>query len=911
MRVLPTGKVTFLFTDIEGSTQLWEHHPDAMRQALARHDAILRRVIEAHGGHIFKTVGDAFYAAFADAPKALNAALEAQRALRAETWEGTGPLRVRMALHTGLAEERDNDYFGPTLNRVARLLSVGYGGQVLLSLATVELVRSRLPDVVSLRDLGLRRLKDLIRPENIFQVVAPDLPTDFPPIRTLDRYPNNLPVQLTSFVGREKEIAEVSDLLGKTHLLTLTGSGGVGKTRLSLQVAANLLDSFEHGVWLVELAPISDPALVAETMAEVLGVREESARPALDMLVDYLRKRRLLLVLDNCEHLIAVCAEVAQRLLSASPDLRILASSREALGISGEVTWRVPSLACPDAAERLAPEQVASYEAVRLFVERAAVVKSDFAITDENAAAIVQICSQLDGIPLAIELAAARIKMFTAEQIAARLDDRFRLLSGGSRTALPRQQTLRALIDWSYSLLSEPERIVFRRLSVFVDGWTFEAAEFVCTDDELDVLELLAQLVNKSLVAADEHNGEARYHFAESIRQYAREKLQDSGEMQAMRNRHLEFYAKFLAENQSKLHGPLAGATFRRFDTEHGNLRAMLEWAISSGQAEITWRLLWGMGYYWLQRGEWVESIRWLNLASAISVGLKTAYKARALGFLSGILARCGNMAQAMQLREESITMGRELNDTQAIAGWLITEGFATGDMAQGIQMAKEGIALFRKTGEPFEIANALFFLADQLRINGDFEQAAEAYAESLAIFRQIGDSYSIAYQLGNLGRLAYQQGDYDKAQSLMEEAVALARETGNKLGIADWLIQLGRVLLRKGDTETAKPVVDESLSIWSDMANNVGIVDTLLIGAGLAALQGDYDCAARLLGASNGLRNRLDETGDPTSRAEHDHYAALIKQHLGEDAFRAAYAEGERVEIEQAVALARSLTTA
>lgn len=482
MMILPTGTVTFLFTDIEGSSKLWDAHPEQMQATVARHDQILREAIAGHNGITFKTVGDAFCVSFSVAADALDTALRAQRALFAEPWPEDVGIRVRMALHTGTADERDGDYFGPALNRVARLLAAGHGGQTLVSQTVRDLTLDTLPPDAALRDLGAKRLRDLQRPEQVFQLLHPDLPSEFAPLRTLDVLPNNLPRQVTSFVGREREIAEVRRLLGTTRLLTLTGSGGAGKTRLSLQVAADLLDEYADGVWLTELASLSGPALVPQSVASALGVREEPGRALVETLTDWLKSRTLLLLLDNCEHLLTACAQLADTLLKACPNLHILASSREGLGIAGETTYRIPSLSLPDAKEAATPESLSQYESVRLFIERAVAASPSFQVTNQNAPAVAQLCVRLDGIPLAIELAAARIRALSVDQIAQRLNDRFRLLTGGSRTALPRQQTLRALIDWSYDLLSDEEKTLLRRLSVFAGGWTLEAAEAVCAD---------------------------------------------------------------------------------------------------------------------------------------------------------------------------------------------------------------------------------------------------------------------------------------------------------------------------------------------------------------------------------------------------------------------------------------------
>ncbi|HEY1015225.1 MAG TPA: adenylate/guanylate cyclase domain-containing protein, partial [Herpetosiphonaceae bacterium] len=463
------NELTFLFTDIEGSTSLWEHQPEAMQAALARHDALMRQHIRRRHGRVFKTVGDAFYAVFANALEALRAAIDLQHALHEADWGGIDEIKVRMAIHTGGAEQRNGDYFGPTLNRIARLLAVAHGGQILLSGATRQAIGDELPGEAELRDMGQYQLRDIIRIEQIFQVLAPGLPDEFPPLHASTSTPHNLPVQVTSFIGREELISQSCQQLRQTHLLTLTGSGGTGKTRLSLQVAERLLRRFPDGVWFVELAPLSDPSLVPQAIGQAVRLREERDQPLMMTLGEYFGAKQMLLILDNCEHLIDAAAQAAEALLRQCPQLRVLATSREALSIAGETTLRIPSLQLPDpAGEDLEP--LAASEAVRLLLDRVRAVQPSFALTAQNAAAIAAICRRLDGIPLALELAAARFKVMDVESIAGRLDDRFKLLTSGNRTALPRQQTLRALIDWSHDLLAQTEQILLRRLAVFAGG---------------------------------------------------------------------------------------------------------------------------------------------------------------------------------------------------------------------------------------------------------------------------------------------------------------------------------------------------------------------------------------------------------------------------------------------------------
>ncbi|MBI4473768.1 MAG: adenylate/guanylate cyclase domain-containing protein, partial [Acidobacteria bacterium] len=537
--------LTFLFTDIEGSTQLWEKHPAEMKSALARHDAILQSTFPRYGGRAFKTVGDAFCCIFPDPTQAALAALDCQRSLQEETWADSLRLRVRVSIHIGPALERDGDYFGPTLNRVARILTAAHGGQTLVSAAaTAAIDAAALGDGV-LQDLGEHRLKDLTYPEQIFQLSTPDLPSEFPLLRSLEAFAHNLPLQLNSFVGRDSEMADLRRQLVSSRLLTLTGSGGSGKTRLALQLAAESVETFTNGAWFVEIAALSDAAMVPHMVASALHLKEQPARPILDTLGEYLRDKDLLLLLDNCEHLVEACARLVEGLLKACPRLRIMATSREPLGVGGEHVWRVPSLRLPTTEEAESAEKLADVPSVRLFVERASSASPRFTLTAKNAGAIARVCLRLDGIPLAIELAAARIKMLSVEELAMRLDDRFRLLTAGNRTALPRHQTLRAAIDWSYQLLWGVEGVLFRRLSVFLGGFTLKAAETVCGGDGIEsfeVLDSLSRLVDKSLVIIDDTGDEPRYRMLESIRDYAREKLEESDEANRMYGCHRRYF---------------------------------------------------------------------------------------------------------------------------------------------------------------------------------------------------------------------------------------------------------------------------------------------------------------------------------------------------------------------------------
>ena len=557
---LPTGTVTFLFTDIEGSTRLWETHHAAMQRALVQHDAILRDVIEAHGGYLVKSTGDGVLGAFTIATDAVTACLAAQRALSGRAWDGLS-IKSRMALHSGTAEQRDGDYYGPALNRAARLMAAGHGGQILLSLATEELVRDHLPVSVALRDMGERRLKDLIRPERVFQVIASDLPADFPPLKTLDARPNNLPAQVTPFIGREGAIRDIKERLSrdKVRLLTLSGVGGTGKTRLALQGAADLVDEFEHGVFFVPLAALSDPALVLSAIAQTFDVREAAGQSLRDQLKDYLREKEILLVLDNFEQVVDAAPDVSD-LLSAAPRLKVLVTSREILRLSGETDYPVSPLSLPDPKQLPPLHVLTQYEAVALFVERAVAVKPEFSVTNENAPAVAEICHRLDGLPLAIELAAARVRVLPPHKMLTELSHRLSFLTGGARDLPARQQTLRSAIDWSHDLLAADEQKLFRRLAVFVGGCTLEAIESVCNlESDLPVLETVESLIDKSLVNATDAHGEPRFEMLETIREYARERLVAAGDDERVRDQHLGYFLALAEGSRTETDGCGAG----------------------------------------------------------------------------------------------------------------------------------------------------------------------------------------------------------------------------------------------------------------------------------------------------------------------------------------------------------------
>ncbi|HET7090040.1 MAG TPA: tetratricopeptide repeat protein [Anaerolineae bacterium] len=698
----------------------------------------------------------------------------------------------------------------------------------------------------------------------------------------------NLPIPLTSFIGRKREMAEVKRLLTPSpaspplplsqrkasgegegvRLLTLTGAGGSGKTRLAIHVATDLVDAFKDGVWWVELAALTDEALVPQTVAKALGVREVPTQPMRETLANFLRTKQLLLALDNCEHLIAACAQIAEQLLNACPHLKILATSREALSVTGESVWYVPTLSVPGLQPVSLVDLLMQYEAICLFVERAAAVKPDFALTERNALPVAQLCQRLDGIPLALELAAARVKVLTVEQITARLDDRFNLLTGGSRTALPRHQTLRAAIDWSYDLLSDKERASFRRLSAFAGGWTLEAAETVCAGEGIEadeVIDLLTHLVDKSLVAMEARGGAVRYRMLETIRQYAQEKLLGSGEAERVQSRHLDFFMKLAEEAEPHLHSADQVTWLDRLETEHDNLRAALECSIAS-DAEAGLRLGVALIAFWRVRGYWSEGYERLQAVLTVQMSRSVTRGITWLKALSGL-------------------------------AWLSgLQGDYTTDFFE------ERLASYRELGDKRGTASLLNILGVKAEMQGDYEQAKTFLAESLALRRDVGDKADIVESLINLGRLVRFQGDYRQATVLIEEGLALSQELEDKWSIAWARMHLGYIAMMEGNAKEAVALYIDSLLQFMQLGDKL-LIDNNLFGLGMAAvMQGNSVRSARLFGAAEALRENIGYHTSPGQRALYEHFVTAARAQLDEATFEAAWAEGRAMTLEQAI---------
>jgi predicted ATPase/class 3 adenylate cyclase len=902
----PTGTVTFLFSDVEGSTERWERDREAMAAAMARHDAVIRSALEAHSGYIFKTMGDAFCAAFARPEDAIAAALEAQRALAREDFSAVDGVRVRMALNTGSANERDGDYFGPAVNRVSRLLAIGHGGQVLVSGTATDLLQGVMPAQSSLRDLGAQRLKDLARPEQVYQLVAPDLAQTFPALRSLDQLPNNLPPQLTSFVGREGEVAEIKALLEQHRFVTLVGTGGAGKTRCAIQVGADLLDGSGDGVWLSELAPISDPSLVAGVIAQALNIQNESNRPVLDAVLTVLKRKQLLLILDNCEHVIDEARNIVGAILRGCPDVRILATSREGLNVAGERVYRMPSLPVPTRSEDVTPDAALHYGAIMLFIDRAVASDGRFAFSNENAPYVAEICRRLDGIPLAIELAAARVKVLSPQQLALRLDERFRVLTGGDRGALPRQQTMRALVDWSYDLLSDDERTLFRKLGIFAGGFTLESASSICSDgtiDEIAVLDLLSSLVDKSLVHAEPAGNGTRYRLLESMRQYARERLVEQGEHDAMAHAHATTFLA-LAEEFDRLYETLPDrAWMLQAEPEMENCRAALEWCLMErGDVALGRQLAGSMRRMWVLSAP-AEGRRWLRTAAeTIDGNTEESVIARldlAEAHLDGILAqRKASYAAA----ERALSRFRKLGDARYVAEALHSAGAALmdiGSLDESDALLTEALAEAQRLGLRKLAGAALSSLAGARSRAGDLAAARARYAEALSIFRAAGaDTWRVS---GNLAEAEFRGGDVQSALRDAATAVDALRTRNVARSLAVALCNMAAYFIALGRYDEARAHAREAMAVSRDAQAEVWTTFALQHFAAIAALRpvdegraaGEASRAARLLGYVDARVAVLDAVREYTEQQEYNEIVPALREALGAESLATLMHEG------------------
>ena len=914
MNNLPSGTVTFLFTDIEGSTKLWEKYPEAMKSALAKHDAFLKEAIESNNGQVIKTTGDGVHAVFATAIDAVKSALASQRNLQSLILNNSEvAIKVRMGIHTGEAELRDGDYYGGTLNRAARIMSIGHGGQILVSETTLHIAQEHLTANVSTLDLGEHHLKGLTKPEKIYQVSAPDLKQEFPLLKSEIFATDNLPTQLTSFVGRELELAEAKSRLENARLLTLIGPGGTGKTRISIELGSQLISDFKDGVWLVEFAPIADPSLVTQTIASTLDIGEVPGVPLKTLLHDFLREKHLLLILDNCEHLVEASARVADKLLHVAPNIKIIASSREALGIAGETVYRVPSLSLPNQDE-VTKEAVMGFESVQLFVERASAANPKFQLTDENTSSVAQICSRLDGIPLALELAASRTTFFSAVQVAKRLDDRFKLLTGGSRTALPRQQTLRALIDWSYDLLSEDERALLRRLSVFAGGWTFEAAETICNN--VDVFEHLPQLVNKSLVTVKDEGDEPRYFLLETIRQYARDKLLEQGEGKGTRDRHLAYFIEMAETAQPLiLDKDKELEWIHRLQMEYDNIRTAIEWGLSNDPLAVA-RIVYSLSSLSVVRSSAGEGHRWgekalkeIDNAGKNKTDEEKLTKARLLVSMGMLSFSMGNNQASRSEDLEAILILRELGDRRSLAialGFLCGASILTGHKEESIMVYEEALNIAEELGDNY-ILGTVLTAGSRVEVfaKGDFSKAIEHNTRASELLKEHGNRWAYGISMYGFGNLYIAQRNFDKSREKFQIAMQTMQELGSLRNVSMIKSDLAHILRYEGKYSEAITAYRETIKDWQRMGHRAAIAHQLECMAFIYKAMEQPERAVQLFGAAEALRQKIEIDMTAQERQEYDKEVADLKTNMDEQEFVSLWTEGRSMTMDEAIKLA------
>jgi predicted ATPase/class 3 adenylate cyclase len=877
MAEMPRGTVAFLFTDVENSSSLWERDGATMMSALARHVSLLRDAATAHGGVLFKTVGDGTQSAFPTAPAAISAALTAQRALLAEPWpDELGPLRACMAIHAGEAEPRGGDYLAAPLNRLARLLGMARGGQILLTEAVEQLAQDGLPTGASLQELGEMRLRDIKRAERVFVLLHPDLPRDIDLPAASDQQTRNFPPALTPFLGRQEQISAIAELLAapNVHLVTLTGPGGIGKTRLAIQVGERLASSFAGGAVFVDLSTVRDPDQVLPAIGRALGLREVNAGSLINQIHSFLADRETLLILDNFEQLLG-SAEVVANLLGGS-EVELLVTSRAPLRVQGEHEFLVPTLRLPDRSQRTDVAALSANEAVALFVDRARAMRPDFELTDAIAPIVAEICARLDGLPLAIELAAARIKVLPPAALLSRLERRLPLLTGGRRDAPERQRTLRDTIAWSYDLLGPDECHLFRRLGVFVGGWTMEAAEAVANPEgNLDVLGGLTSLVEMSLVRLDETESEPRFRMLETIREYAVERLTEGGEDVTIRERHAAFNLDFAEMAEPELVRENQVEWLDRLADDGPNITATLGWLLDQNRIDEGLRLSVAMRFYWLRRAPFGEGSRWLTaFLERPADGVSPRTRARALAAAGSFNHRLGR-----------------LDETRSLY--------------------RDALALFREAGDLIGEARLLRNLASVAIDLDEFYEAESLLTESRAVADRSGNPRSVADVVGLCGTLAFAQGDYGQASARLKEASDRFRVLGDVASVMDASGDAAYMTALNGGAVAAARLFAESLSLAMDL-EAPDRVSWALLGAGnLAAAKGDAAQAVRLFGAADAIQQSMQRDLRPSVDVIQERILSELRQRLGESDYLAAWEEGRALPEERAVAEARAVLSA
>lgn len=956
----PEGNVTFLFTDIEGSTKLAQKDATVYNAALEKHNEILYEVFQNNNGFVFKTAGDAFCCAFQNSNDAIKAAVETQIKLESVDWKEM-VIKIRMGIHSGKAAWSGSDYMGYlTLARTSRLMSTGHGGQILVSNDVYDTIDTNSDyfseENISYRDFGERRLKDLIIPMKIYQVVSEKLQGEFPPIKTLEARPNNIPIQLTSFIGRDIEIPEIKVLLEKSRLVTLLGPGGTGKTRLSIQVGADMIDNFPDGVFIVEFAPVSDPLWVAETVMNSLKIKEEKGKSIQESLISFLANKEMLIIIDNCEHLINECSVFCQLLLEKCPKLKIIATSREALNCDGEQIYRVPALPVPDLAMLDTAEELSQYSSVRLFIERALTVNPNFRVNNNNVPALAEICFRLDGIPLAIELAAARTKNMSVEKIHERLNDSFRLLTGGVRTALPRQQTLKNLIDWSYNLLSDEEKILFARLSVFNGSWSLEAAEIICSDESVskaEIFDLMFQLAEKSVIIYDDNS--ERYKMLETIRQYGDEKLMLSGTSDKLYKNFFEYFNRFSLKNSAGVKGNSQIEAFKLFDDEINNINKALSEIINLPDKEFALRFISYVQIFWDAKGDYTSRAKWNDISlkyadqvndelksdiyyfsglvykdngnykladkymeECLILRLKFANKSKisaSLWSMGEIENIKGNFMKARAIFEKCLEMRIELNNKpgiKSVRNSLASIYIYQRDFEKARSYMLENLAQLREENEKRPIAITLYNLAlieNESAGNKpeDYIKANEYLEESLLIFHELGINMNIAYIYILYGLIEEKLGNIDKAKILLNDGLSLMRKINYKYGAGNALINLGNIEFNMKNYELSKSYIKECISIKLEYNDKRTIAFCFSILSKIAEALSDYEKSILLFSNSEKLYEDLGSVKTEKEIQANNEFCSRLKSKLGNDEFSELMEKGRSLTIEKAAEIALS----
>ncbi|MBK8983072.1 MAG: tetratricopeptide repeat protein [Ignavibacteria bacterium] len=950
MKNIPSGNVTFLFTDIEGSTKLSQEFPDTLQYALDKHHAILENAFESNNGHIFEIVGDGFCCAFQNADDAVNAAVIVQTNLANTKWDDAS-IKIRIGIHTGEAKWNGMQYLGYiTLAKTARVMSASYGEQILISDDTYRLLNFikdpktqsnksrdlnspgiRNFDEISFRDLGERRLKDVLHPVRLFQIIFPGLREEFPPLKTLDARPNNLPFQISGFIGRKNELKQIKNLLFQSRLVTLTGMGGTGKSRLALETGADMIDDFANGVWFVELAGLLNKSFLVHAIIAAVGAQEVIKESPEDTLVSFLKDKETLIILDNCEHMVSESARISEKLLNSCSKLKIIATSREAMKCYGEVVYKVPSLSIPDKKKTLTTEELINCESVKLFYIRAVSHKQNFSINEKNAPVISEICFMLDGNPLAIELAASFIKVFSPEEILERLCDRFSLLISSKRTAFRRHQSLFEMIDWSYELLTEKEKTLIQRLSIFSGSWTIEAAESICSDNKINrskIFVIINCLIDKSFIGTVESDTENHYSILQIIRHYGLKKLDESEDKSEIQKKYFEYYLKIAQEFDSKLIESADKYLLDIFEKDNDNFRQAIKLSMKSDPV-MAIKIAIAMCNFWVMRGYYLEGFNTLKKVLKVCKGTEDNLRARLLSNAGYFACEQGEFRIAELFLNKSLKLYKKANNETDTAATLITLGllnFYTNEFDkakklyekalsisrssnsrkeqvnslvnlgiielknknydESVKLFQESLVLSRKLKDKYTTARILTNLASIEHFNSNFKKADLFYEESLNILRKLGDNQGIAHILANLGNNAFKMKDFEKSKTLNEECLIISRKYGYKNTLMISIMRLAELSRINNDLKSAIKYYTEYLKLYKTSGDKNNLALCLYELGKISITQGNHRKAVKLLFASENLFNADGFKPDDIRNRKYEEHYKKIKEIIGDDVF-------------------------